>query len=93
MSFLSNFFSGDQSPLDRYSKEIEEVNSYKTEIEALSQEQIKEEITKFKLEIAKFITEKEIFEELKKIAPRVFAQYWSISLRCSISRWICFGQW
>ena len=73
MSFLSNFFSGDQSPLDRYSKEIEEVNSYKTEIEALSQEQIKEEITKFKLEIAKFITEKEIFEELKKIAPRVFA--------------------
>ncbi len=73
MSFLSNFFSGDQSPLDRYSKEIEEVNSYKTEIEALSQEQIKEEITKFKLEIANFTTEKEIFDELKKIAPRVFA--------------------
>ncbi len=73
MSFLDKFFSGDKNPLDRFAKELLEVNGYGQEIEKLSQERIREEIGKFKDEIKKLETEKEIFEELRKIAPRVFA--------------------
>jgi len=53
MSFLSNFFSGEKNPLDRYSAELAEVNGYKDEVEKLSQEEMREEILKLKTEIKK----------------------------------------
>jgi len=73
MSFLTNFFSGDKNPLERYSSQLELVNGYKEEIGKLSQEEIKEEIGKFKTEISDIKTDKEIFAKLKEIAPRVFS--------------------
>ncbi len=59
--------------MDRYSKELLEVNGYKEEAEKLSQDQIKQEVADLKLELRKLETEKEIFAHLQKIAPRVFA--------------------
>lgn len=73
MSFISKLFGGESSTLEKYSRELLEVNEYKEEIAKMTQEEIKTEIGKFKTEIGKLETEKEIFEELKKIAPRVFA--------------------
>ena len=73
MSFLTKFFSGDKNPLDRFSAELLEVNGHKEEIEKLDQEQIRKEIKDLRLKIKELEAEKEIFEELKKIAPRVFA--------------------
>jgi len=73
MSFISNFFNATKSPLEKYSSQLELVNSYKEEVAGLSQEQIREEISNFKLQISKLETNKEIFAELKEIAPRVFA--------------------
>ena len=59
--------------MSKFSGQLEEVNGYKEEVEKLSQEQIREEITNYKLQITKLETEKEILEELEEIAPRVFA--------------------
>src|SRR4051812_23747706 len=73
MSFFSKLFSGDKNPLDRYFTQIGQVNSVKDEIEKLSQEEIRKEISGLKLEIGKLQTDKEIFEKLQEIAPRVFA--------------------
>src|SRR4051812_8681064 len=73
MSFLSNLFSGEKNPLETYKKELAAINSFKEEIEGLSQEQIQAEISNFKLEISKLETNKEIQNKLFEIRPRVFA--------------------
>jgi len=73
MSFLTNFFSGDKNPLEKYSKQLDLVNQYTDEVAGLSQEAMKEEIANLRTEIAKLETEKEIFTKLKEIGPRVFA--------------------
>lgn len=73
MSFLSKLFGGQSSPLETYAKELAQVNSFKDEVAKLTQEQIIDEIKSFKSKLADLETEKETFEELKKIAPRVFA--------------------
>src|SRR5581483_1474508 len=51
MSFFSRLFSGDKNPLDRYSAQIAQVNGFKDEAAALSQEQIQKEISDFKSEV------------------------------------------
>src|SRR5262249_2364271 len=73
MSFLSKIFSTTSSPLTKFSSQIEGVNGYKDEIEKLSEEQIKTEIKDFRLKIKDLKDDKEIFEYLQEVAPRVFA--------------------
>ncbi len=73
MSFLSSLFSGQSDPLKTYGGELAEVNSYKDEVEKLSQEQIQQEIKDFRLKIKELESDKEVFEKLREIAPRVFA--------------------
>lgn len=73
MSFLSKIFSTEKSPLDTYSKELVLVNSFKNEIAALSQEQMQKEVKSFKLKVSNLETNKEVYEKLLEIAPRVFA--------------------
>ncbi len=73
MSFFSKIFSGEKSPLERYGKELAAVNGYKEEVAKLSQEQIREEISNFKLQISKLQSNEEIFKLLKEVSPRVFA--------------------
>ncbi len=73
MSFLSRMFGGSRTALDSYSSELDEVNSFTDEVAALSEEQIKQEISNFQLQISKLETNEEIFKQLKVIRPRVFA--------------------
>jgi preprotein translocase subunit SecA len=73
MNFITKFFSGEKNPLDRFAKEIALVNGLKEEVEKLSQDEIQAEIKNYKEEIGKIKTEKEIFDGLAKIAPRIFA--------------------
>ncbi len=73
MSFLSKIFSGQNNSLAKFSGELDAVNGFKEDVEKLSQEEIKAEISNFKLEISKLESDREIFEQLQKIASRVFA--------------------
>ena len=73
MSFFNRLFNGQPSAFNKYSDQVEEVNGYKEEVEKLSQEQIKNEIKDFRLKIQELKEDKEIFEYLEEIAPRVFA--------------------
>jgi preprotein translocase subunit SecA len=73
MSFISKIFGLQKSALETYSSQLEAVNGFKDEVAALSQEQIKKEISDFKIQL-KDLTEKVgIKKELEKIQPRVFA--------------------
>ena len=73
MSFFKRLFNGQASALDKYSEQVKEVNSYKDAVEKLSQEEIQKEIDNFRTELSTLKEEKEIFEQLDDIAPRVFA--------------------
>lgn len=73
MSFLSKIFTPEKSPLTKFRRELEQVNSYKEEAAGLSEEQIKGEIARFKADLAKVKDKEEIFQKLKENAPRVFA--------------------
>ncbi len=73
MSFFTKFFTGEKSALERYGDELEAVNSFKDEVSALSQEQIREEIKDFKLEISALDSKDDIKDKLHEILPRVFA--------------------
>src|SRR5579863_7750798 len=73
MAFFSKLFGGQTSVLSKYSQQLEEVNSYKDEVEKLSQEQMQGEIKDFRLKIQAMSEGKELFEYLEEIAPRVFA--------------------
>ncbi len=59
--------------MDRFSKELLEVNSYREEVEKLTQEQMRKEVTSYKSQVTSLETDKEIFLKLQQIAPRVFA--------------------
>lgn len=73
MSFFTKFFTGEKSPLERYGKQLEQTNAFKDEVKKLSQDEIKKEVADFKAEIKELKTDKEIFDFLQNIAPRVFA--------------------
>jgi len=73
MSFFTKFFGGQASPLEIHRAELGVINAFKDEIAVLNEDQIKEEIRNFKLEISKLDTKEEINEKLLEIRPRVFA--------------------
>ncbi len=73
MSFLSSFFNADKSPLEKYAAELKLADSFQNEVAGLSQEQIRVEIKNYREEIKKLEEDKEVFEYLIKIAPKVFA--------------------
>ncbi len=71
MSIFSRFFSSDS--LGKYSSEIAKINSYKEEINALSDDEIRAEIAKFKEDLASINDQAKVFVKLAEIRPRVFA--------------------
>lgn len=73
MSFLSKLFGGESSPLEKYGKQLAEVNGFKDEVKNLSEENIRNEIKDLRLKIKELETDDEIIKHLKTIAPRVFA--------------------
>lgn len=73
MSFLSNFFGGEKSPLETYGKYLTAVNAIKDEVAGLTEEQIKKEIGNWKTEIGNLESKEEIKKKLHEILPRVFA--------------------
>jgi preprotein translocase subunit SecA len=73
MSFLSSFFNADKSPLEKYAAELKLADSFQNEVAGLTQEQIRAEIKNYREEIKKLEEDKEVFEYLIKIAPKVFA--------------------
>ncbi len=78
MSFITNLFRAAKGdPLAKYASEIAKINSYKEEIAALSDEAIKEEIQKYKAQLAEIPAGEEhqdkIFKKLAELRPRVFA--------------------
>lgn len=72
MSFLSKLSPFEQNPVKVYSKELNLVNSFKEQVEGLSDDEIKTEVLNFK-ESLKELNEEEAFSKLKEIRPRVFA--------------------
>ncbi len=73
MAFFKNFFGLNANALTKYAKQIEVVNAFKDEVAALSKEQIQQEIKDFKSKTSEKKTDKEIFDYLMEISPRVFA--------------------
>jgi preprotein translocase subunit SecA len=73
MSFITRMFGGGRTPLETYKKDLDLVNSYREEIGGLSEEQIKKEISDFRLEIKDLESFDEIYKKLVEIRPRVFA--------------------
>lgn len=71
MSIFSRFFSND--PLKTYASEIAKINGFKDEIAALSDDQIREEISKLKTDFEAIKEESKVFKKLAEIRPRVFA--------------------
>ena len=74
MSILSKLFSfASSDPLKVYAGELEKINSFKDEVESLSEDQIKAEIANFKTQLAEIIDKDKTFRKLIEIRPRVFA--------------------
>jgi len=73
MSFLSKFFGGESSALSKYQSELDEVNGFGSEIEKLSETDIKKGIEDFRSQIAESKGKDDIKNRLKNIRPKVFA--------------------
>ncbi len=73
MSFLSKIFSSSPGAFGSYRNQLAEVNAFKDEVAALSEEQIKAEISNFKLQISALESFDDIYKKLMEIRPRVFA--------------------
>jgi preprotein translocase subunit SecA len=73
MSFISRIFNFRSNPLESYGKELAQVNSFKDQIAALSQEQIQEELQNYRAELAELKDDVQIFKKLVNLRPRVFA--------------------
>lgn len=71
MSIFTRLFS--PNPLNTYSSEIAKINSFTDEISAFSDDQIREEVTKFRNELKDFSDDTKIFKKLAEIRPRVYA--------------------
>ena len=72
MSFITKLF-GSKDALASYNSEIAKINDLKDEVAALSDEQIKEEISNYKAELQEISDHDKIFKKLMEIRPRVFA--------------------
>lgn len=73
MGIFSRFFSFDKNPLEVHSKELQEINNFREEVTGLSEQQIKDEIQKFRQQVADLEDKDKIFAALKAMRPRVFA--------------------
>lgn len=73
MSFLSKLFGGESPAIDKYQKELDAVNVFKSEVEKLTQEKIQEEVASIKGQVSSLKTKEEIKNKLKEVRPRVFA--------------------
>ncbi len=72
MGLFGDLFSFEFKPEKAYRKELDVINGFKEEIAALSDEQVREEVAKFKVDLAG-LEDKELFAKLEEIRPRVFA--------------------
>nr|MBP9686397.1 preprotein translocase subunit SecA [Candidatus Doudnabacteria bacterium] len=72
MGLFGDLFSFDFKPEKAYRKELDTINGFKEEVAVLSDEQIREEIAKFKVDLAG-LDDKDLFARLDEIRPRVFA--------------------
>lgn len=73
MSIFSKLFNVSGGGLGKYQAELDKINSLKDEVAALTDEQIKAEITAFKDELVKITDNVQVFKKLTEIRPRVFA--------------------
>lgn len=73
MSFISRLFGGEKTAQEEYQKLLDEVNSFKDEVAALSDDQIRKEISDFKAQISKAETSQDAIKQLLEIRSRVFA--------------------
>ncbi len=73
MSFLSRLFGGEASAAEKYAGQLVKTNLFKEQVEALSKEQIQAEVLEFRKKISGLKEDKQVFELLREIAPRVFA--------------------
>jgi preprotein translocase subunit SecA len=72
MSFLSRIFNFSNNPLDTYASELGQINSFREEVAALTQEQIQEEMKNYRSELGE-MDEAALLKKLGEIRPRVFA--------------------
>ncbi len=73
MSFLSNLFSpSNEQVVKKYSKVVEQINALEKDFEAKSQDQLKEQTTKWKSDLVSLDLEKQK-QYLDKILPEAFA--------------------
>ncbi len=59
--------------LKNHSRELAEINGFKDPLENLSQEQIQQEITRFRNELNDLDSKEKVLKKLEEIRPRVFA--------------------
>jgi preprotein translocase subunit SecA len=72
MSFLSRIFNFSNNQLDTYASELGQINSFREEVAALTQEQIQEEMKNYRSELGE-MDEAALLKKLGEIRPRVFA--------------------
>ena len=70
---ILKIFSTTKNPVQTYKRELDEINSYKEGVTRLSQEQIQEEISKYRGELKGLSNKAKIFKKLAEIRPHVFA--------------------
>jgi preprotein translocase subunit SecA len=77
MAFLEKIFGGNKQVVSKLQRIVDQINELKTKYEAFSDEQIKEEIEKWKTELRNDKSEPKEYQEqkeiLEKILPDVFA--------------------
>jgi preprotein translocase subunit SecA len=75
-NFISRFFSkveGEQKELKRYSHVVREIEEFDTKIQAMSDDQLKNQTVKFRTALAGIVDEKQLERKLKEILPEAFA--------------------
>ena len=75
-NFISKFFSkveGEQKELKRYSYVVREIEDFDLAMQAMSDDQLKNQTVKFRFALAGIIDEKQLERKLKEIMPEAFA--------------------
>jgi preprotein translocase subunit SecA len=75
-NFLSKFFSkveGEQKELKRYSYVVREIEEFDTVMQAMSDDQLKNQTVKFRVALAGITDDKQLERKLKEILPEAFA--------------------
>jgi preprotein translocase subunit SecA len=75
-NFISKFFSkveGEQKELKRYSHVVKEIEEFDTAMQEMSDEQLRNQTTKFRTALAGITDDKQLERKLKEILPEAFA--------------------